>query len=52
MATIGRSKNFMMKRKNWDQYAERLEHFFVTNGITEAEKKHSVFLMVIGAKGI
>ena len=50
MATIGRIKEFHDEKEDWDQYAERLEHFFAANGITEAEKKLSVFLIVIGAK--
>ena len=50
MATIGRIKEFCDEEEDWDQYVERLEHFFATNGLTEAEKKHSVFLTVIGAK--
>ena len=50
MATIGRIKEFHDEKEDWDQYTERLEHFFAANGITEAEKKRSVFLMVIGAK--
>ena len=30
------------------QYVERLEYFFEANGITDAEKKRSVFLSVHG----
>ena len=50
MATIGRIEEFCDEKEDWNQYAERLKHFFATNGITEAEKKHSVFLTVIVAK--
>ena len=50
MATIGRIEEFREEKEDWDQYAERLDHFFATNGITGADKKHSVFLTVIGAK--
>ena len=50
MATIGKIKEFHDEKEDWDQYAERLEHFFAASRITEAEKKHSVFLTVIGAK--
>ena len=37
--------------EEWPQYAERLEHFFVTNSITEdkKKKKSSFFLTMIGA---
>ena len=50
MATIGRIKEFRDDKEDWDQYAERLNHFFAANKITEVEKKRSVFLTVIGAK--
>ena len=50
MATIGRIEEFREDREDWDQYAERLDHFFSANGITDAAKKRSVFLTVIGAK--
>ena len=50
MATIGRIEEFCEDREDWDQYAERLDHFFSANGITDATKKCSVFLTVIGAK--
>ena len=45
-----RIKSFRDGKEDWDQYTERLEHFFAANGITEAEKKRSVFLTVIGTK--
>ena len=32
------------KVEQWPQYVERLEYFFEANGITDAEKKRSVFL--------
>ena len=44
------SKNFSEDKEDWDQYVERLDHFFAANGITVANKKRSVFLTVIGAK--
>ena len=50
MATIGRIKEFCEEKEDWDQYAERLDHFFAANRITGADKKHLVFLTVIGAK--
>ena len=43
MATVGH-------KEEWTQYAERLEHFFAANGITNNDKKHSMFLTVIDAK--
>ena len=50
MASIGRIKEFREDKEDWDQYMERLDHFFSANGITVADKKRSVFLTVIGAK--
>ena len=50
MATIGRIEEFREDKEEWSQYAERLEHFFAANGITDNDKKRSVFLTVIGAK--
>ena len=50
MATVGRIEEFREEKEEWTQYAERLEHFFAANGITNNDKKRSVFLTVIGAK--
>lgn len=49
MATFGRIEEFSEeKSSSWQEYAERLECFFVANGIVEAEKKRAVFLSVCG----
>ena len=48
MATIGRIEEFREEKEDWDQYAERLDHFFAANGIRDADKNRSVFLAVIG----
>ena len=32
------------------QYAKRLDHFLVANGITDPDRKGTVFLSVIGPK--
>ena len=50
MATVGRIEEFREEKEEWTQYAERLEHFFAANGITNNDKKCSVFLTVVGAK--
>ena len=50
MATIGRIEEFREDKEEWSQYTERLEHFFAANGITDDDKKRSVFLTVIGAR--
>ena len=50
MATsqIGKISEFVPSKEDWTQYVERLEHFFVANGIESAEKKRAVLLTVIG----
>ena len=49
-ATLGRIEEFDgSKDCDWQQYVERLEHFFAANGIDDAAKKRAVFLSVIGA---
>ena len=35
---------------DWTTYFERLEQYFVANGITQADKKVAVFITVIGSK--
>jgi len=50
IATIGRIEEFREDKEEWIQYVERLGHFFATNGITSNNKKHSLFLTVIGAR--
>ncbi len=47
-ALFGRVSEYEEGKEQWTQYVERLEHFFAANGITENEKKRSVFLSVIG----
>ena len=39
--SIGKIEEFDGAREDWQQYIERLEHFFVANGI--AEKKSGQF---------
>ena len=50
LATIGRIEEFRDNKEDWNQYAERLKHFFTANGITSDENKRAVFLTVIGVK--
>ena len=49
MATFGRIEEYS-ESENWGQYIERLGYYFEANGITEAEKKRSIFLTVCGSK--
>ena len=46
--TLGRVEEFDGNRNDWPEYVERVEHFFLANGIDSAEKKRAVFLSVIG----
>ena len=51
MATVpfGHIREFDSSKEEWLQYEERLGHFFVANGTTNADKKRAVFLSIIGA---
>ena len=46
--TFGRIEEFDGAKEEWSQYEERLGHFFTANGVESAEKKHSIFLSVVG----
>ena len=48
MATVGKIGEFQPAVEEWPQYVERLEFFFVANGITLEEKQRATFLTVIG----
>ncbi len=48
MATHGKIGEFDPKQEPWEMYVERLELYFVANGVTEAEKKRAVLLTVSG----
>ena len=45
---LGRIDEFDGAKEDWPQYVERVNHFFDANGITDAGKKKSAFLAVIG----
>ena len=47
--TLGRIEEFDGDKEEWSQYQEWLEYFFQANGIKNADKKHAVFLSLIGA---
>ena len=46
--TIGHIQEFDRSKEEWQQYEDRLGHFFIANGIVDAEKKRAVFLSIIG----
>ena len=49
MATHGKIGEFDPSQETWAMYVERLEHYFITNGIEDAGKKRAVLLTVSGA---
>ena len=46
--TLGRVEEFDGNKDDWQQYVERLEYFFIANGIDGADRKRAVFLSLIG----
>ena len=48
--TIGQVEPFQQGVDDWEQYTERLEQYFIANGIEGDNKKLAVFLTVVGAK--
>ena len=49
MALIGQVHEFSSD-EGWDQYVERLEHYFGANKVTDSGQKRDILLTVIGAK--
>lgn len=47
-ALLGQIGEFEEGQEEWSQYAERIDHFFVDNGVTDEDKKRAVFLSLIG----
>ena len=47
-ALVGKIEEFNSAKEEWPQYVERIEHFFVANGITTGDKKRATFLSLIG----
>ena len=48
MATHGKIDEFDPSHKAWATYVERLEFYFIANGIEDPEKKRAVLLTVSG----
>lgn len=48
MATFGCINTFDSGTESWTQYAERLQQFFIANGIEEDVRRRAIFLTVIG----
>ena len=49
MATLGRIDAFDAAAEEWSSYTERLDHYYIANGIENEDKKRSIFLTVCGA---
>ena len=48
MATLfGNVQEYDSEKEEWSQYAERLEHFFLANGVVNAEHKRAILLSVM-----
>ena len=45
---LGKIDEYDGSKEEWPQYMERLNYFFVENGITDADKKKSAFLAGVG----
>ena len=45
---IGTVGEFQQELKDWTQYCDKLEYYFQAKGITNENKKKSIFLVVIG----
>ena len=48
MATHGKIDEFDLSHEAWATYVERLEFYFIANGIEDPEKKRAVLLTVSG----
>ena len=47
-AILGNIETFHSKVEDWLQYEQRLEQFFIANGIETMEKKRAVLITVVG----
>lgn len=50
MATIGRLEPFEVGVDDWQLYNERLDQFFLANGITEVKKMVATLVTAVGQK--
>ena len=50
MAVFGKIEEFNLYHENWDEYEERLTHYFIANKIDDAGIQRSILLSVVGAK--
>jgi hypothetical protein len=45
MATFGRLSEFNTENEEWQQYEERMGHYFAANKITDDDRKRAIFLV-------
>ena len=45
----GKMSSFDPKKETWTSYMERLDFYFLANGVTTDDKKKAILLMVCGA---
>ena len=50
MASYGKLEEFDSEKEEWQLYMERLDQYFLANGITDAAKQKAIFLSVCGSK--
>ena len=48
MAATAGFKAFDQAKEDWTSYSERLTHYFIATGITDASKQRSTLLSVCG----
>ena len=48
-SSVGRIGPFNPEHEDWTLYSERVDFYFIANGITGADKKRATFLSLIGA---
>ena len=50
MATFGKIEEYNPDTDSWNEYVERLEHFFLANDIESKDKKKAILLSTGGAR--
>ena len=44
MSTFGKIDEYVQESEDWIEYVERMEHFFLANGIIDDDKKRAILL--------
>jgi len=48
MAAHGKLEEFNCRQEDWESYEERLQQYFVANGVEDADKRHAILLSACG----